>query len=122
MGFLAEAKQRWGTAVPPFFIKWQLIGGALVTAGAGLTFPNFTGKFTWLNYVGPGLIGLGSGIAVISQFVMKVVAILAPGDSLHNDTGQPIAVSAAPTVGAPPDGLVVTKTGDAIVTEQGSTS
>lgn len=87
-----EAWRRLGTATPPFFIKLQLLGGAIGCAGTGLSIVNFPASWHFMNNVGPILTGIGGTTVILLQFVEKAQTILMPGDVLHNDTGQPVTV------------------------------
>lgn len=94
--FFKEAWERLGTAVPPFFVKLQLLGGAIGALGTGLAVIPFPAKLSFLNQVGPILTAVGGTMVLGFQFVMKASAILNPGQTLHNDTNKPVSVIVTP--------------------------
>jgi hypothetical protein len=95
-GFMHEAWRRLGTATPPFFIKLQLLGGAIGGAGTALSIITFPGSWHWASQIGPVLTGVGGTLVVVLQFVEKAQSILLPGQVLHNDTGAPVTVVVNP--------------------------
>lgn len=95
-GFFHEAWRRLGTATPPFFIKLQLLGGAIGFLGTGLSIIGFPTGWHFMQELGPVLTGIGGTLVVVLQFVEKAQSILLPGQQLHNDTDGPVNVVVTP--------------------------
>lgn len=110
MSFVKEAKERWGAAVPPFFVKIQVVLGLVAAAGVGLVAVPLPQGWEAVSKIGAMLIA-GGGIGIIvAQFVVKVTAVLAPGETLKNETGSPVTISTSVSQEEAVDGLTVTKT------------
>lgn len=90
--FFQEAWRRLGTATPPFFIKLQLLGGAVGASGTALSIITFPASWHFIGQIGPIMTGVGGTLVVVLQFVEKAQSILLPGQTLHNDTGAPVSV------------------------------
>lgn len=95
-GFFQEAWRRLGTATPPFFIKLQLLGGAIGAAGTALSIITFPGTWHFVSQIGPIMTGVGGTLVVVLQFVEKAQSILMPGQVLHNDTDAPVSIVVNP--------------------------
>lgn len=112
MSFVKEVKKRWGEPIPAFFVKVQLILGAVGATGAALVLVPVPEEWSIINKVGPMLIAGAAIGAAVAQLVVKVTTILAPGETLTNDTGSPVMISTDVTPKEASEGLTVTKADD----------